>query len=406
MERDRDKELDDLFKNAMQNSDQHTNFREEDWDSMQEMLDSRGKGRIAWLRVAGGIAAMLLVAIGWWALRSTGTIPTKKHYVVQKSKPRSVNPIEKAGNSVLNNEAQKGIIPLQAEKEIIVSKQYALDPDITHFGTKQDEDKQDNVELPASAGIGPDSTSYKIANQPLVVAPTVKTGGPTIDSISKQPEVIAAIEPATETSTKQNLKIKQPEWKPRPVFTLSVLAAPDVNGVNSLQNGRGGSNFGVMFSVGLGKKFTVSTGALYGYKPYISGAQSYTNGYKNYNVQSVTADCRVLDIPLNIDYKLYSKQRNSISVGTGISSYLMLNEKYTFNNAAAPTIDISNQNKHLFGVLNLQATYTRQLNSRFGVSLQPFLKLPLTNIGYGAVKLRSAGVAAGFSWNINTNSRR
>ena len=54
------------------------------------------------------------------------------------------------------------------------------------------------------------------------------------------------------------------------------------------------------------------------------------------------------------------------------------------------------------GVLNLNATYQREVSSKFGVAVQPYFKVPLTGIGYGQVNLKSAGVAVGVTWNINT----
>jgi hypothetical protein len=115
----------------------------------------------------------------------------------------------------------------------------------------------------------------------------------------------------------------------------------------------------------------------------------------------------VLDIPLNVGYQVYNKGANKFSLGTGLSSYFMLRENYTYNYASGspdgPTnYNIRNQNKHILGVLNLNATYQREISSKFGVGIQPYLKLPLTGIGYGEVNLKSAGVAVGVTWNINT----
>jgi hypothetical protein len=124
----------------------------------------------------------------------------------------------------------------------------------------------------------------------------------------------------------------------------------------------------------------------------------------------VTADCRMLDIPLNIGYQVYHKQQNRISVGTGLSSYIMLKENYHYNYAAPYTVgpasySVPNSNKYFFGVLNLNATYERQINSKVGISVAPYLKLPLTNIGNSQVRLQTTGVAIGVSWNLNSLSK-
>ena len=51
-----------------------------------------------------------------------------------------------------------------------------------------------------------------------------------------------------------------------------------------------------------------------------------------------------------------------------------------------------NENKHYFSVLNLSGGYTRQLNSTFSVSAEPYVEVPLTGIGKGKVHLNSGGI--------------
>jgi hypothetical protein len=115
----------------------------------------------------------------------------------------------------------------------------------------------------------------------------------------------------------------------------------------------------------------------------------------------------MLDIPLNINYQLFNKNQNKISIGTGLSSYIMLKESYSYEytnlyGSGSRNVNIESPGKYLFGIMNLQATYTRQVNAKVGVSVQPYLKLPLGEVGASAVKLQSAGVAVGLSWNINS----
>jgi hypothetical protein len=56
----------------------------------------------------------------------------------------------------------------------------------------------------------------------------------------------------------------------------------------------------------------------------------------------------------------------------------------------------------MFSIMNLQATYERKINSNVGLSLQPYLKIPLSDIGYSKVKVQTFGVAVGLNWNINS----
>jgi hypothetical protein len=162
-----------------------------------------------------------------------------------------------------------------------------------------------------------------------------------------------------------------------------------------------------LYSVSI-KKLTISTGATYAKKPYLTKFDNYYTAYKfKTDPQQVSADCRVLDIPLNIDYQVYHKSKNSFSIGTGLSSYIMLRETYNYEYAVQGTagpssVTFINRHQHILGVLNLDATYAHQLNNKFSIAAQPYLKIPLTDIGNSRVKLQSAGVAVGIRWNINS----
>jgi len=205
-------------------------------------------------------------------------------------------------------------------------------------------------------------------------------------------------------------KVKKASVNPffaKPQFAISVLGSPDINGVKSFSQSRVGTNIGMLFSVSFGK-LSISTGAAYSKKPYETNAADYHAAYKfKVDPSDIYADCRVLDIPLNFDYRFYHKNLNSFSVGTGLSSYIMLSERYTYSYdtpyAGPAGYAITNRNRHILGVLNLNTTYQRQINSKFSVGVQPYLKVPLTNIGAGQVRLQSAGVAVGFSWNISSS---
>ena len=152
---------------------------------------------------------------------------------------------------------------------------------------------------------------------------------------------------------------------------------------------------------------------MYAIKPYLTSFDNYHSAYQFTGAQpeSVYANCRMLDIPLNVNYQVYHRQANSITLGTGLSSYFMLREDYRFNYAGLYTTGsgpggytVINKNHNILSVLNLDATYTHQINSRFGVTVQPYLKVPLADVGASQVRLQTTGVALGFSWNINNAS--
>jgi hypothetical protein len=193
----------------------------------------------------------------------------------------------------------------------------------------------------------------------------------------------------------------------RAVFALTAIASSDMNGISPLAGGRLGGNFGALLAVSSGK-WTFSSGGMYSIKPYQESFSDYHTSYVfQTNPATVGANCRMIDIPLDVNYQVFRNSVNKFTVGTGLSSYIILQEEYTFNYAdpyaGGPTnFSVANRNRNIMSILNLDATYERRINSTLGVILQPYLKLPLSNVGASQVRLQSTGVAVGLSWNLNS----
>jgi hypothetical protein len=416
MKMDKDKELDNIFKSRLENPDDHSAHMEDDWTAMEKMLDDRKKrpAIIYWLPILSGVAALLLVLFGIWYLKPVITHPQKPQQTVVND--------HKVKNDIANNEQKNPGKSGGSTQRQAVGQQNTLTP--ANFANKNSSNtKHNNPAIKPSTnssadGVRRDTTGVTQPNgqnrqtsdevlalnsQPIFDHATVSDQTiDTIDVLLKHNNKTAQ-QPAKPT-------IKTSSFARRPQYALTVLAASDLNGVNSLQQSKVGTNVGLLFSAGVFKKLTISTGAIYTAKPYMTGFSNYHTAYQFQNDPvSVQANCRMLDIPLDIDYQLFAKHRNKLSVGTGISSYLMLHESYDFNYAAGSNgpgyYNVPSPDKYFFSILNLQATYTRQVNSKFGVSIQPYMKLPLSNIGASQVRLQTTGVAVGLTWNINPLSK-
>ncbi|MDF2433901.1 MAG: hypothetical protein JWP44_3532 [Mucilaginibacter sp.] len=416
MNDEKDKQLDELFGKSLKDPVDETRYKEEDWDALEQMLDQnkKRKGIIYWLPVLSGVAALLLLFLGWWALR----VPQKANHVAQNSfqaiknqrqankKTDSVASIQYSKNKnkkELQASVYTGSININAGKKGAGKKAFITG---SVFGKRHFVD---------SAVTGGGNIIANTANEILSAQNRLPLFEPEqgiegvvtpIDLLKNNAGYIAKL-PADKNGKS---KIK-PVTAFRPQYALTVLAAPDINGVGSFQQSKVGTNVGMQFSAGVTKKLTITTGVLYSSKPYTVAFQDYHTVYNFKEAPlNVTADCRMIDIPINLGYQVYNKHQNKISLGTGLSSYIMLHESYKFNYsdpyAVGPTAyTVPRSNKYFLGVLNLNATYDRQINSKMAIEIQPYLKLPLTNIGYSQVKLQSTGVAVGLHWNINSSSK-
>ncbi|WP_428330856.1 hypothetical protein [Mucilaginibacter sp.] len=408
MNTDKEKRLDDLFKKKLDDPVDEIRYEEGDWDSLEQMMEKpKRRAIVYWLPILSSVAALLLLFLGWWTFKpQTITKPIKNQLqAVQthknidsitalKATQQQASPIQKV-QSTINYAATAGRV-----KRVKVNNGGALNTSPVNNGhiVAVPNNQQANNQL------GSDPDKMLVAVKP---EPVYRVSGIDAKSIS----LVSLKRPVYNSGSllskgKNGLKVKPPYHSQ---YALSVLAAPDVNGVgSSFTQGKVGTNIGLMFSAGIARKLTISTGALYSVKPYSTSFGNYHTPYQfKVDPTSVMADCRMLDIPINIGYQVYNKHQNKISVGTGLSSYIMLHENYKFNYEYANTTGpvnyiVPNSNKYFFGVLNLNATYQHQVNSKVGISIQPYVKLPLTNIGYSQVKLQTTGVAIGLTWNLNS----
>ena len=422
--------LDQLFKDGLSGSEDHIAFREEDWTSMEQLLDNKpGKKTVLLRRIyyISGIAAILLLAIGlFFFIKNNGQDNVTQNKLVIKNRTQT------KGN---NDQTVK---PFKDS----ISKPPAVNESLGSNSANNQQNKLDQ-QVPANrngryfpGGVNQTIAPPFIAKTPVINNPTkdssINNGSnnnnntvdvnKTVTPPVNQPQNnIATITPPDTAGTKtvepvQQVKTDRGSLKPifrrGPRFTLSILAAPDINAVNSFSRNQVGTNLGFQLGIRLSKKFTISTGAAYAIKPYSASGSQYDSPNwvgKSLNdlPTNVAANCKVLDIPVNLNYQFYSKGKNSFSLGSGLSSYIMLRENYHFDfndGSGRPSYDvqIDNKNRHILGVLNLNATYERKINSKFSTIIQPYMKLPLTGIGNGRVDLKSTGVALGVSWNINS----
>jgi hypothetical protein len=448
--------IDKIFKHGLEDPVDEAAFREGDWDALEQMLDKdkkRRPGVIFWLPILSS-AAVLLIFLGWWIFRPQVTDHAQKSH-----QQVAINQTKKTQQQTGDSQAQKShALNSQSQKEqeqlAAVHQKKTSTVDATGNTTNNKTEKtisglaQPKVKSAYLAGNlkgnGHAIKNAPVTNQPISTteknngenAPVIagqNNGDNTRDyaaltAVSATPgitqsngigmPVLASIDilPKATTGTANDVGLKSGKStirktglsSIRPQYGLTVLASSELNGVGSLQKTSAGSNYGVIFSAGV-SKFTLSTGVNYTMKPYSLPFSEYHTVYQFKNApQTVNADCRMLDIPINLDYQVYNKHRNKISVGTGLSSYLMMNEDYTYDYGNTNVVNgpsyynVKKPGKYLFSIMNLQATYTRQINSKVGISLQPYLKVPLSNVGYSQVKLETFGTAIGLNWNINS----
>lgn len=202
---------------------------------------------------------------------------------------------------------------------------------------------------------------------------------------------------------------KKVNFKKRVPMSLALSAGPEFNSAATVIGGKSGFSAGLTFSVGIARNFRLQTGLKYSAKDYATDSFAYRirNPKIQGMVSGIDASCTVLEIPVIVSYTVMEDSQRSIDLNLGLSSYLMLKEDYTFKYTAASgipnrLIESRNANQHLMSVVDLSATYFIKLKTeKFKIGLEPFVKIPLTGVGEGAVNLKSSGISLKIRYDLN-----
>jgi hypothetical protein len=178
-----------------------------------------------------------------------------------------------------------------------------------------------------------------------------------------------------------------------PRLSVKLSLSPDFSSVGYSHFTRPGTNYGVLIEYHLGTSVSVVTGAIWSKKIYTASDVEY-NGHKAYKAEG---DCRILDIPINVNYSFRSTGSLSFYAGLGFSSYIMNREDYVFHvkssYGSSYTYDrkVRGENNEIFSVLNLSVGAQKQLGSRWALQFEPFVKQSVRGIGDGSLSLSSLG---------------
>ncbi len=212
--------------------------------------------------------------------------------------------------------------------------------------------------------------------------------------------VVATNQATKPVNTKEKSDSKK---KKRHIFFVALGGGPDLSYIKLNNPGRlklfGGASLGYMYK----NRVSIRAGFYTGRKIYNASASDYNAPFAFYNYypnfQEVDANCHVYEVPISIGYHFARKPKSQMFVAAGLSSYFMKKETYKYYykvTPASPTITkertIANVNKHYLAGLTLSAGYTRNICKNVSLTVEPYSKIPLKGVGYGKVKLNSAGV--------------
>jgi hypothetical protein len=182
-------------------------------------------------------------------------------------------------------------------------------------------------------------------------------------------------------------------------FGLRLVLSPDFNSIENMEKMALGGSVGLLFEYKISKKLVIQTGMVYSSKSYVGSFDDYNNwkdwkGYHPSKPTEVDGGCSVFDIPINIRLNLFQKPKQTWFISSGVSSYWMMKENYTYNYAWGLPREVgwNDNSKYYFSMMNFSVGFEKQISKRLNFQIEPYLKTPLKNLGRGGVNLYSSGV--------------
>lgn len=197
-----------------------------------------------------------------------------------------------------------------------------------------------------------------------------------------------------------------------PRLTLLLSFAPDFSSTSITEFNGPGKAFGAVIHYHVMNKWSISAGVIQNFKRYSSAGEDYEppKGYWKYYTngiipRNIDGSCSILEFPVMVQYTITSSGKNRWLAGAGASSYLMLSESYKYyfedpNPGAKEGWDSKNTSRFLFNMLNLSIGYERQVVPGLMLGLEPYVKIPLEDIGWSNIKLLSTGASITLRYKI------
>lgn len=396
----------DTFFSQVLNSAPDLSPVEKDWESIERLLQVKPKRRSVIVRLYRpiGIAMGLLIFFSIWLFREPET------RLVDGGKIES-----KKANRFGNTE--DGITIPQASFSDPVNPDESKTSGLNEIFVKKESKKQfenligssfdRNINLEARTYIQPIN---KVLSRGLRTINNFQS-----DDFAKIKSVsLKAIKSSDIDSRSRRLESKIE--KPSDRLTLSMAFSTDLNTVNALSNSKAGLSFGIGMNYKISKLISVGTGLYYSQKNYTSDRYSYYTIEKPFSTwasysKQIDASCKVIDVPLNVNVLLNKTKKMGIIASAGLSSYIMLSEKYNFIYNPTPAYPssgreytIKNANKHILSIVNLSLGIEKPLGNQSSIIIQPYAKLPLSGIGQGETDLKSFGI--GFQLNYSMKKKK
>lgn len=412
--------IEDLFKKK--SGDYNISYREEDWNALEKRLDAVD-AQIATRRrrwVAAAVVLIVFSLLSYFIFQNYQKINTLNEKLSQQEEvtvPAPEIPVDSGENAKSN-------LPRILEKEDNeLAENIPKEPANTGSETQGKDEKisissQGRNNQTTLASAGESANSMEVSSIPcpscnnaaihleLATSKTdLKAMANSTDRRQVNTDRPASISSVSKTMDKHAATSKA---------SVGFIMGPDLSSAGSLSNfNNTGSKIGMTLDYNFNRNWGISIGAIRSNVHYSAGRNEYRPPqgywYKGIQASETTAECMIIDIPVNLTYRFMHFDNSRVFATAGFSSYIMLNEDYRFsyetNQPELPKRwNEDTGTAHLLSNANFSVGYEYDITQNVSFRAEPFIKMPVREIGWGNVNLYSIGTLFSFNYNLQVNN--
>ena len=200
-------------------------------------------------------------------------------------------------------------------------------------------------------------------------------------------------------------------------LNIGFTFGPDYTNAGGAANNQIGNNIGLTLGYYLTDRLSINTGIIYSNRFYWSKAHNYffqqppnvtpATYARSFAapppIDYINGASNIWEIPLTLRYDFARHNKTKFFANAGLSSYFMMKQTYIYflhsgQNQLAYKIADNQQVNYWFGIADISAGFEAEIGKGFSFQAEPFLKLPLRNMGTEDLKLTSYGFLMTFRY--------
>jgi hypothetical protein len=206
-------------------------------------------------------------------------------------------------------------------------------------------------------------------------------------------------------------------------FSITALGGTNLNSVQFNNPSKAGLDYGILAGYRISPKFEVRTGLIFSKKYFTTtgnnisfdSAKLNLPSYNSINLEDATGYCRFMEVPLMLYYQFSSKRKINFYAAGGFSINKMRMESihYTFladgNTIVERSHTSARHNKSDFSTsvtANFSIGIKYNLNSRWNISAEPYLRLPLTRFNNNNLRFSTFGTMLSLTYNLPGSKKK